>query len=71
MVRFVLQRGTATAAHLLQFREPGGFRSTDTCDGVKQKTSFLVGDLETGLTINPRLKLYLEKIIVEDKGARF
>ncbi len=73
IVRFVLLRGTATAAQLLQFRDPEGSRSTDTCDGVRQKTSFLLGDLESGLTINPRLKPYLEKIIVEDKGrgARF
>lgn len=73
MVRFVLLKGTATAAHLLQFRSPEGFRSTDTCAGVQEKTSFLVGDLESGLTINPQLKPYLEKIIVQDKsrGARF
>ena len=73
IVRFVLLRGTATAAHLLQFRDPGGSRSTDTCAGVKEKTSFLLGDLESGLTINPQLKPYLEKIIVEDRGrgARF
>lgn len=73
MVRFVLQRGTATAAHLVQFRDPDGFRSTDTCAGIRQKTSFLLGDLESGLTINPQLKPYLEKIIVEDKrrGGRF
>lgn len=73
MVRFVLLRGTATAAHLLQFRDPGGSRSTDTCAGVQEKTSFLSGDLESGLTINPQLKPYLEKIIVQDKGrgARF
>jgi hypothetical protein len=67
MVRFVLQRGSATAAQLLQFRDPDGFRTTDTCSAVKQKTSFLSGDLEGGLTINPRLKPYLEKILVEDK----
>jgi hypothetical protein len=68
MVRFVLQRGTATAAQLLRFRDPDGFRTTDTCVAVRQKTSFLVGDLESGLTINPRLKPFLEKILVEDKG---
>jgi len=67
IVRFVLQRGTATAAHLLHFRDSGGSRSTDTCAGVKEKTSFLLGDLESGLTINPKLKSYLEKIIVQDK----
>jgi hypothetical protein len=73
IVRFVLLKGTATAAHLLQFRDPEGTRSTDTCAGVKEKTSFLVGDLESGLTINPQLKPYLEKVIVQDKsrGARF
>ena len=73
IVRFVLLRGTATAAHLLQFRDPGGSRSTDTCAGVQEKSSFLLGDLESGLTINPQLKPYLERIIVEDKGrgARF
>jgi hypothetical protein len=73
IVKFVLQKGTATAAHLLQFRSPEGFRSTDTCAGVKEKTSFLLGDLESGLTINPQLKPYLEKVIVQDKsrGARF
>jgi hypothetical protein len=73
IVRFVLLRGTATAAHLLQFRDPGGSRSTDTCAGVQEKSSFLLGDLESGLTINPQLKPYLEKIVVEDKGrgARF
>ena len=73
IVRFVLLRGTATAAHLLQFRDPGGSRSTDTCAGVQEKTSLLLGDLESGWTINPQLKPYLEKIIVEDKGrgARF
>lgn len=68
MVRFVLLRGTATAGQLLQFRDPDGFRPTDTCWAVKQKTAFLLGDLDTGLTINPRLKPYLEKILVEDKG---
>src|SRR5262249_23369869 len=68
IVRFILLRGTATAAHLLKFRDPEGSRSTDTCAGVKEKTSFLLGDLESGLTINPQLKPYLEKIIVEDKG---
>ena len=68
MVRFVLLRGTATAAHLLQFRDPGGSRSTDACAGVQEKTSILLGDLESGLTINPQLKPYLEKIIVQDKS---
>jgi hypothetical protein len=68
IVRFVLLRGTATAAHLLQFRDPEGSRSTDTCAGVKEKTSFLLGDLESGLMINPQLKPYLEKIIVQDKS---
>ncbi len=68
MVRFVLVRGTATAAHLLQFRDPEGSRPTDACAGVKEKTSFLLGDLENGLTINPQLKPYLEKIIVQDKS---
>lgn len=68
IVRFVLLRGTATAAHLLQFRDPGGSRSTDTCAGVKEKTSFLLGDLESGLTINLQLKPYLEKFIVQDKS---
>jgi hypothetical protein len=68
MVKFVLQRGSATAAQLLQFRDPDGFRTTDTCAAVKQKTSFLSGDLNSGLTINPRLKPYLEKILVEDKA---
>jgi hypothetical protein len=67
MVRFVLQRGSATAAQLLQFRDPDGFRPTDTCSAVKQKTSFLAGDLDIGLMINPRLKPYLEKILVEDR----
>jgi hypothetical protein len=67
IVRFVLLRGTTTAAHLLQFRDSGGSRSTDTCAGVKEKTSFLLGDLENGLTINPKLKSYVEKIIVQDK----
>jgi hypothetical protein len=70
MVKFVLQRGTATAAHLLQFRDPGGSRSTDTCAGVQEKTSFLLGDLEGGFTINPQLKPDLEKIIVQDKSSR-
>jgi hypothetical protein len=65
-VRFVFLRGTATVAHLLQFRDPGGSRSTDTCAGVTEKTSILLGDLESGLTINPQLKPYLEKIIVQD-----
>jgi hypothetical protein len=68
MVRFVLVRGTATAASLLQFRDPEGSRPTDACAGVKEKTSFLLGDLENGLTINSQLKPYLEKIIVQDKG---
>jgi|SRR5215469_13832442 len=68
MVRFVLLKGTATAAQLLHFRDPDGFRPTDTCAAVKQKTSFLSGDLQSGLTVNPRLKPYLEKIMVEDKG---
>jgi hypothetical protein len=68
MVRFVLQRGTATAGQLVHFRDPDGFRTTDTCAAVKQKTSFLLGDLDTGLTINPRLKPYLEKILVQDTG---
>jgi hypothetical protein len=68
IVRFVLLRGTATAAHLLKFRDPEGSRSTDTCAGVKEKTSFLLGDLESGLTVNPQLKPHLEKIIVQDKG---
>lgn len=67
-VRFVLLKGTATAAHLLQFRDPGGSRSTDACAGVTEKTSILLGDLESGLTINPQLKPYLEKIIVQDKS---
>jgi hypothetical protein len=73
IVRFVLLRGTATAAQLLKFRDPEGSRSTDTCDGVRQKTSFLLGDLQSGMTINPQLKSYLEKIIVQDKsrGTRF
>jgi hypothetical protein len=64
IVRFVLQKGSAKAAHLMQFRDPGGSRSTDTCAGVIEKSSFLLGDLETGLTINPQLKPYLEKIMV-------
>jgi hypothetical protein len=67
IVKFVLLKGTATAAQLVQFRDPDGFRSTDTCAGVQQKTSLLLGDLESGLTINPQLKAYLEKIIVDDK----
>jgi hypothetical protein len=67
IVRFVLLKGTATAAQLVQFRDPDGFRSTDTCAGVQQKTSLLSGDLESGLTINPQLRAYLEKIIVHDK----
>jgi hypothetical protein len=73
IVRFVLLKGTATAAQLLQFRDPGGFRPTDTFAEVRQKTSFLLGDLQSGLTINPQLKAYLEKIIGEDKsrGTRF
>jgi hypothetical protein len=73
IVRFVLLRGTATVAHLLQFRSPEGFRPTDACAGVQEKTSFFSGDLENGLTINPQLKPFLEKIIVQDKsrGARF
>jgi hypothetical protein len=73
IVRFVFMRGVATATQLLGFREPGGFRSTDTCAGVKEKSSFLLGDLQSGLTINPQLKPYLEKIVVQDKrrGARF
>lgn len=73
IVRFVFLKGTATAAQLLQFRDPDGFRPTDTCAGVRQKTSFFLGDLESGLTINPQLKPYLDKIIVEDKrrGGRF
>jgi hypothetical protein len=70
IVRFVLLRGTATAARLLQFRDPEGSRSTDTCDGVRQKTSFLLGDLESGLTINPQLKPYLENIILQDESRR-
>ena len=64
IVRFVLLRGSAKAAHLLQFRDSGGSRSTDTCAGVIEKTFFLLGDLENGLTINPQLKPHLEKIIV-------
>jgi hypothetical protein len=68
IVRFVLQRGSATATQLLQFRDPDGFRTTDTCSAVKQKTSFLAGDLDIGLMINPRLKPYLEKIVVEDRS---
>lgn len=68
MVGFVLQRGTVTATLLLRFRNPEGSRSTDTCAGVREKTSFLLGDLENGLTINPQLKPYLEKI-VQDKGS--
>jgi hypothetical protein len=68
MVRFVLLRGTVTATQLLQFRDPDGVRTTDTCAAVRQKTAFLLGDLESGLTINPRLKPSLEKILVEDKG---
>jgi hypothetical protein len=73
IVRFVLLKGTATAGQLLQFRDPGGSRSTDTCAGVKEKTSILLGDLESGLTINLQLKPYLDKIIVQDKsrGAHF
>jgi hypothetical protein len=66
MVRFVLLRGTATAAQLLQFRDSDGLRPTDTCAAVKQKTSLLSGDFESGLTINPRLKPYLEEILVQD-----
>jgi hypothetical protein len=68
VVRFVLLRGTATSSHLLKFRDPGGSRSTDSCAGVKEKTSFLLGDLESGLTINPQLRPYLERIIVQDKS---
>jgi hypothetical protein len=67
IVRFVLLKGTATAAQLVQFRDPDGFRSTDTYAGVQQKTSLLLGDREIGLTINPQLKVYLEKIIMQDK----
>src|SRR5215831_15672798 len=67
MVRFVLVRGTATATQLLQFRGSDGFRSTDTGAAVKEKTSFLSGDLQSGLAINPRLKPYLEKMMAEDK----
>jgi len=72
IVRFVLLRGTATAAQLLHFRDPEGSRSTDACDGVRQKTSFLLGDLESGLTINRQLKPYLENIILqyESRSAR-
>jgi len=69
MVGFVLLRGTVTATQLLHFRNPEGFRSTDTCAGVREKTSFLLGDLESGLTINPQMKPYLEKIIVQDKSG--
>jgi hypothetical protein len=68
IVRFVLLKGTASAVQLVQFRDPDGFRSTDTCVGVQQKTSLLLGDLESGLTINPQLKAYLEKIILEDES---
>src|SRR5215472_13310302 len=68
IVRFVLLKGTATAVQLVQFREPGGFRSTDTCAGVREKTSFLLGDLESGLTINSKLKAYLETIILQEEG---
>jgi hypothetical protein len=73
IVRFVLLRGPATAAQLLKFRDPEGSRSTDTCDAVRQKTSFLLGDLESGMTINPQLKSYLENIILQDesRGVRF
>jgi hypothetical protein len=73
VVRFVLLRGTATAAHLLKFRDSEGARSTDSCAGVKEKTSFLLGDLASGLTINPQLRPYLEKVIVQDKrrGAHY
>jgi hypothetical protein len=70
IVRFVLLRGNATAVQLLQFRDPEGSRSTDTCDGVRQKTSFLLGALESGLTINPQLKPYLENIILQDESRR-
>jgi hypothetical protein len=68
IVRFVLLKGTATAVQLVQFREPGGFRSTDTCAGVREKTSFLLGDLESGLTINSKLKAHLETIILQEEG---
>lgn len=68
IVRFVLLKGTATAAQLVQFRDPDGFRSTDTCAGVREKTSFLLGDLESGLTINSKLKAYLETIILQEES---
>jgi hypothetical protein len=68
MVRFVLLKGTATAAQLVQFRDPDGFRSTDTCAGVREKTSFLLGDLESGLTINSKLKASLETIILQEES---
>ena len=68
IVRFVLLRGTTTASHLLRFRDPGGSRSTDTCAGVRGKTSFLLGDLESGLTINSKLKASLETIILQEES---
>ena len=68
IVRFVLLKGTATAAQLVQFRAPAGVRSTDTCAGVREKTSFLLGDLESGLTINSKLKAYLETIILQEES---
>jgi len=68
IVKFVLLKGTATAVQLVQFREPGGFRSTDTCAGVREKTSFLLGDLESGLAINSKLKAYLETIILQEES---
>ena len=73
MVRFVLLKGTATAAQLVRFRDPNGFRPTDTCAGVREKTLFLVGDLESGLTINSKLKACLETIILqeESRGKHF
>jgi len=68
IVRFVLLKGTATAGQLVQFRDPDGFRSTDTCAGVRGKTSFLLGDLESGLTINSKLKASLETIILQEES---
>lgn len=68
IVRFVLLKGTATAAQLVQFRDPNGFRPTDTCAGVREKTSFLMGDLESGLTINSKLKDYLETVILQEES---
>ena len=69
LVRFVLIRGTATAAQIFTFADQEGLnKASEIWAWVMAKTGFLLGDSDSGFRINPELKPYLEQIIAEDKS---